>query len=138
MAKCQNQSNMDFFSIDCLMQVAIAVVLHNNCILISHRQKTKNYNALYEFPGGQVESGENIQQALKRELTEETGLIAENSRFLYTYKSDQLTLSFFLVTAFSGQLSNPEGQLWWWQPTHLIDKKAFPTANQKVFQWLGL
>jgi ADP-ribose pyrophosphatase len=39
----------------------------------------------WEFPAGSVEAGEDILEAARREVMEETGFEAENLRLLYTY-----------------------------------------------------
>ena len=44
----------------------------DNKILITKRPEGFHLAGLWEFPGGKVENGENRQQALKREIKEET------------------------------------------------------------------
>lgn len=58
-----------------------AVVLHNGSILLMHR--IKNKHEYYAFPGGTVEHGEKIEDALMRELFEETSIDVEVVRLLY-------------------------------------------------------
>ena len=50
----------------------------------------KTYNAGWVFPGGQVEVGENVIDAVKREVLEETGLDVSNAEggYLFTYKRE--------------------------------------------------
>ncbi len=46
-----------------------------NKILLIKRAISQNYPGVWEMPGGGVESGETLDEALRRELREEAGLI---------------------------------------------------------------
>ncbi|WP_163195103.1 NUDIX hydrolase [Clostridium thermarum] len=50
-----------------------AIIIRDNMLLIVHSNKGD-----YKFPGGGVNKGENIEEALKREVREETGYIINN------------------------------------------------------------
>ena len=52
-----------------------SLIRKNSKILISRRSELNNYMPGYwDFPGGSVEHGEHKEQALRREIMEETGL----------------------------------------------------------------
>jgi 8-oxo-dGTP diphosphatase len=52
-----------------------AVLLRANEVLLARRSPTrKAYAGLWSFPGGHVEAGESLDQALHRELQEEVGI----------------------------------------------------------------
>jgi len=53
-----------------------AVVLHNNKVLLVKRGSSPG-KGLWSIPGGVVEAGENIYEAARRELNEETGIDAK-------------------------------------------------------------
>ena len=64
---------------------ATAIIIEDNKILLIHRKNDKDY---YVFPGGGVEDGESTEQAVLRELMEETSISAEVIKLLehQTYK----------------------------------------------------
>jgi mutator protein MutT len=58
---------------------AYAVIMHQGkVLLVTIRSAGK-----YDFPGGGIEVGETIEEALKREVREETGLEIEVEKFLH-------------------------------------------------------
>ena len=56
-----------------MIRVAVALILNKekNKILIGRRAPTEPHSGIWEFPGGKLEKGETVQEALKRELMEE-------------------------------------------------------------------
>lgn len=65
-------------------QVVSAIVQSNDKFLLIKRMYPPS-KGMYAFPGGRVESGENLEQAVLRELTEETCLIGTNPQFYTQY-----------------------------------------------------
>ena len=55
-------------------QVAAAVIVKENRVLIDKRLSSGLLGGLWEFPGGKVEAGETLAEALARELMEELGV----------------------------------------------------------------
>ena len=56
------------------------LVYHNNKLLILKRADSDKSDAnLWDIPGGKIESGESVHNAIKRELFEETGLLGTAS-----------------------------------------------------------
>jgi mutator protein MutT len=53
-----------------------AIILKNGAILLEKRSNEPG-KGKWSIPGGVVELGENVRQAVKREVEEETGLIVE-------------------------------------------------------------
>jgi len=85
--------------------VVAAVIRDGDRVLLLERNPADYRGGLFELPGGVVETGETLPQALRREVAEETGLIvAAIDRYLggFDYRSagGQLTRQFnFQLTA---------------------------------------
>jgi len=60
---------------------AVAVIVNNDKVLLMHR--IKNGKEYYVFPGGGVEDGETVEQAVLREVQEETSLEVKVKKLLY-------------------------------------------------------
>lgn len=59
-------------------------VVRNRRALILRRSAGAPYSpGIWEYPGGRIEFGEGLQQALEREIAEETGLAADIGRLQY-------------------------------------------------------
>jgi 8-oxo-dGTP diphosphatase len=61
-----------------------AIIINNKRILTVKRASSQAFApGRWEFPGGKLESGENIKEGLLREIREETGLECKVVRILY-------------------------------------------------------
>ncbi len=54
-----------------MIEISMAIVVHNDKILIAQRKKGKHQEFMWEFPGGKLEAGETLQQCVAREFMEE-------------------------------------------------------------------
>lgn len=109
-------------------------------IFITQRAADAHMAKKWEFPGGKIEAGETPEQALVRELKEETGIIATGYA-LYETLSHQFSdrhvhLWFFIVERWQGEPWGREGQPGQWISQHLLDISAFPPANARVIEKL--
>lgn len=65
-----------------------AIIIKNDHLVVMHRNK---FGTEYDtLPGGNVELGESLEQALYREVEEETMLKFNNPRLLYVEHSDAI------------------------------------------------
>lgn len=74
---------------------AVAIIVNDKKILLIHRiSHGKEY---YVFPGGGVENDETIEQAVLREVQEETSLEVKIEKLLYHHIYDDNTEQFFYL-----------------------------------------
>ncbi len=123
--------------------VAAAIIRdRENRLCLSRRPEHKHQGGLWEFPGGKVEEGEAVEQALARELDEELGMKAVRSQPFMTvrhrYPDLRVTLHFREVTAYTGEPHGREGQPVEWVPLQALSSRQFPAANQPVVTALKL
>lgn len=91
--------------------VVAALILRETEVLICQRRADQPMALKWEFPGGKVEPGESLAEALQRELNEELGIeatIGESiARIRHNYKNGgAVDLAFFAVRQFEGELQN--------------------------------
>jgi len=106
-----------------MVTVVAALIEQSARMLICQRSRNGSFPLSWEFPGGKVEPGESLPEALARELREELGVAsiigAEQYRTRHSYAhqpelADGLELVFFLranrrPAAQSGLRANPLG-----------------------------
>lgn len=96
-------------------EVAVGVLLRpDGAVLLADRPAGKPYAGYWEFPGGKVEPGESVAQALARELHEELGVDIGPAtpwvRFEFDYPHAYVRLHFCRVYAWHGVPASREGQ----------------------------
>lgn len=57
-----------------MILVTCAIIEHDGKVLCAQRSETMNLPFRWEFPGGKVEEGEDLESCLKREIKEELGV----------------------------------------------------------------
>ena len=72
-----------------VVDVAVGVLLQaDGQFLLTSRPEGKVYAGYWEFPGGKLEAGESVEQALRRELQEELGITIGDQQALGHARSD--------------------------------------------------
>jgi len=123
------------------LHVAVGIIKNtDDLILITRRAKKVMQGDKWEFPGGKVEKGETVFDALCRELKEEVAIDVIDASPLvqipYEYKEGAVLLDVWQVTAFQGEPFPAEGQPMTWVSLSDISRYTFPKANEKIIQYL--
>ncbi|NBZ99290.1 MAG: NUDIX domain-containing protein [Betaproteobacteria bacterium] len=103
-----------------IVEVAVGILINaQDQFLLTSRPPGKVYEGYWEFPGGKLEAGESVAQALRRELREELGLHIGCK-----------------VHQWQGELEMREGQNFAWQALPVQVKPVLP-GTVPVLAWLA-
>ena len=124
-----------------LVQVAVGVLMRgDDAFLLTSRPEGKAYAGFWEFPGGKLEAGETVEQALRRELQEEIGITIHDCILWKTERIDYphalVQLNFCKVTQWSGELQMLESQAFAWQQLPVMVTPVLP-GTVPVLQWFA-
>ena len=119
------------------LHVAVAVIINTEQeVLIALRQTHQHQGGLWEFPGGKVEAGEAIFDALKREIKEETDLVVLTAKplleVMHRYDDKSVLLDVWHVSEYAGEARGVEGQTIHWCVVSDLDTVNFPEANKTI------
>lgn len=122
-----------------VMNVVAGIMMRQDRFLAARRSPSMSEPGFWEFPGGKVEAGETLGEALARELEEELS-IAIDAFSLWKVKEKKvkggaIRLFFHLVTKFSGEPTPREGQELAWITCEEARGYAFlPVDGEIVFE----
>lgn len=124
-----------------VVDVAVGVLLRcDGAFLLTSRPIGKPYAGYWEFPGGKLEAGESIEQALARELYEELGIrigtIKPWKVEVVDYPHALVRLHFCKVFEWSGDLEMREAQSYSWERLPVQMCPVLP-GTVPVLQWLA-
>jgi 8-oxo-dGTP diphosphatase len=126
-----------------VIEVAAAVIRNpDGRLLLTRRAEHAMQGGLWEFPGGKVQRGESLIQALSRELLEELGIAATNFEPLisvrHAYPEFTVRLNVFHITAWQGNPQALEGQPLGWFQEGELERLPMPDADRPVIGALRL
>ena len=120
------------------LEIAIAVALRGDAVLLRPRPEQGSLAGAWEFPGGRIEPGEDALAAARREMREETGLTGGRWEPLlvhvHDYPDRRVRLHAFLVREPEGI---PIGEpTWVWVPMDRVRDLPLPGANGPLLEAL--
>ncbi len=123
------------------VDVAVGVLIDpDGRFLLTSRPEGKVYAGYWEFPGGKVEPGESIDQALRRELHEELGITigaAEPWQVeVVNYPHALVRLHFCKVFSWQGEFEMRESQAMAWQTLPVQVAPVLP-GTMPVLRWFA-
>jgi 8-oxo-dGTP diphosphatase len=121
------------------IDVAVGILMQpNGDVLLGQRPDGKPYAGYWEFPGGKLERGESIVDALRRELREELGIdiLAADPWCCveYVYPHAHVRLHFYISRAWHGEPQGLEGQAFSWQGSVAVEPLL--PATIPLIEWL--
>lgn len=123
------------------VHVAVGVIVSNNMFFLTKRLAHVHQGGKWEFPGGKVEQGESVAEALHRELQEEIAIDVLSCTPLvkieHDYGDKKVLLDVFLVDNFQGEPTAQEGQEENWFSFKELSLVEFPEANVEIVRKLA-
>lgn len=133
--------------------VAVAVIHHKEQYLLGFRHAAQHQGNRYEFVGGKIDANESAEQAVIREVAEETGIAIQDNvmvklgRLHHDYGDKQVSLAVYKIELTAAQYEQHkscqcglEGQALAWvdKGDLLAEKYPLPAANKTILTWLSL
>lgn len=123
-------------------EVAVGILVRpsDSAFLLTSRPGGKPYAGYWEFPGGKLEVGESVLEALKRELREEIGIQVQEAELwrqeIFDYPHAIVRLNFCKVTHWLGDIEMRENQNFNWSQLP-VDMTPVLPGTLPVLEWLA-
>ena len=128
------------------VDVAVGVLIERDAagregrFLLTSRPEGKVYAGYWEFPGGKLEAGETVHDALARELHEELGITIGASHpwkdLVMDYPHARVRLHFRKVFDWRGDHEMREGQAMAWESLPVASRPVLP-GTVPVLEWFA-
>ena len=123
-----------------MLNVAAAVIVKENKILITQRAKEDSFPLKWEFPGGKLEEGETPEECLKREIIEELNLDIDIQDYLgsytYPYETGDIRLIAYKAQIISGNMQLNVHNDAKWVTVNELKNYEFPPADTDLIEKL--
>ena len=130
----------DFVETPGRIDIALVVACRERRFLVARRRGEVHLAGYWEFPGGKIEPGEEPAEAARRELEEETGLLALSLEPLvvvvHDYVDRPLRFHVFLSLESQGEVRLDEEREWGWKTRDELERLDMPEANRQMLRAL--
>jgi 8-oxo-dGTP diphosphatase len=121
-------------------KVVAAFIARGNKFLVSQRRRDDNFPLMWEFPGGKVEKGETLPQALRREMKEELDIIISPDQkmgvFFDEIKSYMIEVTLFSATKIKGTFTPLECVAFKFVDLKQAQHMYFAPVDKKILNFL--
>ena len=132
-------------SVRLILVAACALIDADGRVLLAQRPPGKPMAGLWEFPGGKVESGEQPEETLIRELKEELGIVVSEPCLApltfasHAYPEFHLLMPLYVCRRWEGVVTPLEAQqVVWVKPNRLRDYKMPPADEPLIAHLMAL
>lgn len=121
-----------------VLVAAVALIDVEGRVLLAQRPEGKSLAGLWEFPGGKVETGENPEECLIRELNEELGIVVSKACLAplsfasHGYQDFHLLMPLYVCRRWEGQVHGREGQALEWVRPAKLRTYPMPPADEPL------
>jgi mutator protein MutT len=118
------------------------MLLQGNHVLAEKRKRTKQVMpGAVALPGGHLEAGEQPEDALRREVQEELGIVPIDVVYVCTllHRSQEFRkLHYFAVTRWQGEMQPHEAEAVLWIPLHALSALDLDVDRMAVAEYLRI
>jgi 8-oxo-dGTP diphosphatase len=122
------------------IDIALAIPHREERFLVARRSAGLHLAASWEFPGGKIEPGEQPAEAARRELAEETGLVAVELEPLvvvvHDYRELPLRFHVFVARDPGGDVAMDAQREHAWLSLEELASLEMPAANRQMLRAL--
>lgn len=136
------EKQREILGVRAITDVAVGILIRptDGAFLLTSRPEGKPYAGYWEFPGGKLEIGESVLEALSRELLEEIGIQVEAADLwrqeLFDYPHAMVRLNFCKVIHWLGDIEMRENQEFHWSQLPVVTTPVLP-GTFPVLEWLA-
>lgn len=118
-------------------EVACAVIVRNDMVLVTSRAQNVSHAGRWEFPGGKPLAGESVADCVVRRVREELGLDIVVREALAPFEATNRENRCFVMNTFFAEVVNGEIKLEnhdraeWFMPIQLM-QLAWPVTNTPI------
>ncbi len=122
------------------VDIALAIPLRDGKIFVARRSSGLHLAGMWEFPGGKIEPDETPEAAARRELREETALLADRLEPLvvcvHDYVEAPLRFHAFLAREPQGEVELDSSRESVWLSWEELSQLPMPDANRQIMSAL--